>query len=698
MKKLTLKLKLLEDLHTGSGIGSMLIDNNTQKDRFGNPRISRRHLKGLWRDSALFIAEQTIKAQERAGVTYDNMVTEDVVMQLFGKPSQDVGKHLNFSSAYLINPEQFETLIWASSAREEGALTSKQGSLRSLEYVPAGAIFAIDMWLRKEELLPQLQDIVYATSHYGSRRNRGSGRVVAELAPLPAKAPVTKKNSENPLDNWCQLLIRAEDRVTLSDTTQPENIIPTQTHISTSTLQGALLAQTQYLNFPELSDAIAGNCIRVGNGYPVPFEKLDGTPKKAIPCPLHFHAPKHDQRIQTRVNTFNILNNTQNDNKSSQQKLKKPSEHLYLIYDDEGWQEYVPEVYRDLHIQTPSQKNVQSRNNEQSLFTIESLAEKTHFITEIFVPAEFSTDWKKFLNELRNQCLDIGKGKAPCTVTDIYMQGIAFANSLNDKSKPPTIEVGEQRTLNLSLTSDLVTYDDWLRPHQSLTLAAIKQSIAPSHSTLHKLLDSNQITYSYYSLPAVLHSFNAPAGFPNRAIPAIRRGSSFSLQGPKELIDKIENELKKLPFLGNGQIPGTGNFLLNITLDNVSETQDSEPNSEANINEELLFYAMQFVTSKQGPSRSQWLDFWNRCEACKFQSTWSKNGYGLLQEVLMWLIKQSAKNSGRAWGSVAIKDIQAVLTNMETIGSFPVESAIRFLDFWVQCHLTDINQLKGDMQ
>lgn len=102
MKRIRIELKLLEDLHTGSGTGSGDIDALLARDRDGRPVLRASHVKGVWR-----------------GATTDQAIKKT----LFGARGE-AGGQLSLTSLYAVQvPEE---LRWSSTSFQVGSRVDRK--------------------------------------------------------------------------------------------------------------------------------------------------------------------------------------------------------------------------------------------------------------------------------------------------------------------------------------------------------------------------------------------------------------------------------------------------------------------------------------------------------------------------------------------------------------------------------------------
>ena len=134
MKRLTLSIELLEDLHIGTGTGWGDIDALQVRDRRGWPVLPASHIKGLLREAANEWRRLEPSALSREDVEY-----------LFGRPGKGQGR-LQLTSAYLCADAPVSPLVWGSTEIDDKGTAAEQ-SLRFVEYIPAGNRFSMQIAL-----------------------------------------------------------------------------------------------------------------------------------------------------------------------------------------------------------------------------------------------------------------------------------------------------------------------------------------------------------------------------------------------------------------------------------------------------------------------------------------------------------------------------------------------------------------------
>ena len=296
-----LRVKLVEDLHTGTGTGLRGIDSAQALDRHGHPVIRSTHLRGVLRAAAdELVALEAAKAAPK--------YTGDDVERLFGPKKGNQPGRLVLHSLYLAGSGDRDIdrrLVWVSTARNEYDRSPKPDTLRSVEYAPAGTEFKALLMLRNTS--PELESLLKAcikrTDRLGSSRTRGDGLVHMDMVPLPGLAGHEScLTPREPGELGLRLFLRNLDPLCLPITGNPGNIIPSECFIRGQRLLGSLAAWE--MEHGTGSSMLFERHVRVGHALPLPdtikiISKDDRVSAWDVcPIPLGIHSRKPTVRSQ----------------------------------------------------------------------------------------------------------------------------------------------------------------------------------------------------------------------------------------------------------------------------------------------------------------------------------------------------------------------------------------------------------------
>lgn len=552
-----LDVTLLEDLHSGTGHTAGDLDGVQMKDRDGLPMISRDHLKGLLRDAAEELADL-------------GEATPTDVTALFGAPHADGQGKLTITSLYQSSADH-NCIEWTSTARLEGGRGPMGDTLRVVEYVRAGtkltALMELVTRAGQEELKPLLEASCRRVVALGSGRRVGDGRIQSKfdtlsLEPAPFLVPAARKlRSSAPRATGqfrLRLLLRNLVPICFPMTGDPGNLIPSACYMSGSAHRGAWISALADLGH-DAASLLEGEGPAFLDAVPLPPDTLTDSLRlgtiEAIPIPLDHPTRKPPPQ---RADAWPWWGEEGSVTPGDELKPKRPGDMEFLcrLSSEAPWLRYTP----DLRVHLRNNTGDRRRRNltKQSLFSVEEIAERTDFLTEIEFPhaeaaAEFLQGAKPILEG--RKWLRLGRGGAPAVITGHLWLGAQEPHSL------PT----GQDSLSLVLTSDTIIrgprlgYLTDLGVAEILALAGVpgaeREVLAAEVTLKDKKMDTTTV-----------HGFNAVSGLPRQPALAIRRGSTFTLSAAPTAITRIWNGLAAClgQGLGERRQEGYGRFRLEV--------------------------------------------------------------------------------------------------------------------------------------
>lgn len=579
-----LTVTLLEDLHSGTGTGTLIVDRLQARDEQGWPVIPRSHFKGVLRDNARRLA--------RLGV-----LDEAFIERVFGAAGNRRGQ-LECRSLRLQSP--VDTLTWDATARRVGSRVPEDDSLRRTEYVPAGTTFTGEMLLYNadEKQRTLLNQVLRFTDRLGSERTRGSGLIRLQSTSEPIARQATAVTSlPQPTSHRClRLLLCNDEPLCLPRTGFPGNIIDSETFIPGRVLFGAL-CHWALQNQPERSQLplLFRRQFAIGNAYPLP-RGLASHPAEMLatitvyPMPLNLYSaksgPLHTATAPTTHSAWphwcdskplahslkagrdhrvihDVLRAADKDSSTlTLGKRPKPNRYLCAFSPCQWW------LYDlELALQMRNQRGAPTgevKRAETALFSVEQIPAGTHFVADIAYADDAPlSEFLELYDELLQQRakLKIGRGGAPLTVV-----AAQFLPTL--PSPPPAQNSGDSASLQITLTSDLIARDRFLRFHQQLSIAMLQDVLGADAGHWGAIR-----TVGAKSDYEIVRTFNASSGLPRAPVGAIRRGSVLRLQGD---VQALREHLMQNTALGERVWEGHGRFLLDhYPLDEALD--DTEP-------------------------------------------------------------------------------------------------------------------------
>lgn len=660
MSRLTLQIELLEDLHIGTGTGHGDVDALQVRDRHNQPVLPASHIKGLLREAA----------NEWYRLDPSSIDREDI-LTLFGRPGSGQGR-LQLTSAYLKEGTSAKTILWGSTRISEKG-TAQEGSLRFVEYIPAGCIFRMEAMVvdGDPDQLDLVKAIMSRCSRMGGGRNRGYGKIRWHLLDTP------KDNSQDSLPSETattriRLLISNLDPVCLALTGHPGNLISSSSFIRGRSLRGAIAAACIAIGRAEWAHEILTDTLSWGDALPLPASELANgrlADYDVLPIPLSVGTPKAtairtdlpwwtSQSIESTFGSRGEIDQIRlNDGERPTEKLKRPKDGEFLFRQrvDTPWQLYTPQILHRLHTRVPSKEN----NHEQALFSTEEIAENTLFVSDVIVldngKARLIMD---VLNTLNRQWLRLGRGGKPLMIKS--------AASLPVTGHGPAMG----KSFTLLLESDLISRDCYGNFHDRLEAATIAE--------LAGLSEADVTTLSSYSEGCEIFGFNASTGLPRLAQHAIKAGSVIHIGGPDA--PRLREALTRRYALGDCPEEGFGRFRLDA-LPVPQSWQPAEtggkhrtPLREETLCQEARKWVNQFGKTLDSPSNSQWGDFRGRIQA-------AQSHHDIIR-LFNFLTDASEKHGGKPWNGFTKN--QHYLSFRKRIEDMPLPDAQMLLEFFVR--------------
>lgn len=612
-RRLRFDVSLLEDLHSGSGLGWLgQIDDTHARDAVGRPVVWSSTVAGVLRDMADELRELG-----------HSLATGDAgklrIQRLFGSEGEDARSSLVARSWHFgaVDPDIEAFHVVTSTAREVNSRRPLDQTLRSIEMAASGQkASAVELRFHGDNEDEKLLSLcVKRLSNVGGGKTRGAGLVqisVPTITPLPKITPITRPTGYRRL----RVLIRLLEPVCIPATAFPGNVIPCETFLPGPALRGAWLSGLANLGVAESQvDAFATTTVQFTNGYFVNDASLttqgQATPLQELiaqPLPLTAQSAKAtEQRYLEENQTWSMsspwwasmedahsawLNNLNRERdqfhpalgagaETSGTKFKRIKTEDVLASADGGKTLYrvrpaqrvllrnrspVARLERTWDSRRPAAQSSElttEQGRKGDLFATTVFSENQHFLAEIQFTTdaeadEFCKSASPFLAgqgqnaEATAEWLRLGRGGRP-----VVVERWEWVTNLEPKSLQD-----DAPDFVVTLTSDLIARGDDLTFCSRLD-ALLLARLARVTGNCNGLVLHDGATET-----RVVRGFNTAAGTFRSPALAIKRGSAWRVTGSdstalKTLFEELAKIESKGQGLGERVEEGFGRFSLN---------------------------------------------------------------------------------------------------------------------------------------
>lgn len=592
LKRYRLTVRLLEDLHTGTGTGGGDIDSLQMRDRRGRPVIRANHLKGL----LLAAGEELARFDERIKAP---------LQDLLGAGGKARGR-LRLTSLRLCDDSPGHTLIWTSTAREEGSRRPLEDTLRVVEHVAAGSSFAAELRV-PQALESLLKTLVERIDRLGSDRNRGGGLIGTRLDEITAfhrePAPVTS--------NCLRLRLRNLEPLCLPATGHPGNLIQSLPFVRGQVLRGALMAWALARD----DQGALANLARasVGDALPLPPCLNESSLESlcVLPIPLSILTPKPGNGdadlpwwVEAGKQTEDAYDDLDPERIQPEEKSKRPGPREFLAREggQGAWLRYSPRMSVHMRNQTADLFDLSGRPvTEPQLFSMEEIAEETSFVADLAFPDERAAQGfaERFAPLLSGaEWLAVGREGRPVEVAEL-----ASVALLSPGTSPPP------DTWTLTLVSDLVIRGDHLGFLIDLDVPTL---IELASKKADDYPGWKEWKMRGFAESERLHGFNAASGLRRAPALAIRRGSCWRITGADSGALALALALSARGGLGERTQEGCGRFAIELQpMKLLARPDGQQSKAQPNPGEEILLVVERMAGDRHAtdPSLSQlqWL-------------------------------------------------------------------------------------------
>ncbi|WP_432464445.1 MULTISPECIES: RAMP superfamily CRISPR-associated protein [unclassified Agarivorans] len=628
---LHLNLTLLDDMHTGNGLGHQLIDSLQAKDAKGNPVISRQHIKGLFKEAA---DKYNLCINENSS---DKAIFDKLLNSKLGEQE---GTNLVFGSFYYNDLSNTETdepyIVWSSSARGKNGddlnRAPKDDTLRAVEYVKAGSTFTAKVTLFSpdhlhQEYLDKIKLIFKRIDRIGASRNRGAGGLLLKATESESKNQANKNAPLNiAAQGSCYLRFNFTnlEPLRLPASQVPGNVIKTDNYVSSGKLRGALANLARLCQREDIFKALIehqGIDYQVGltNAYPGP----DKT--RSLPWPHSVQLSKACALANSKLpwwaqgsskqlkDTLNAKATEPNEAVPSFKRNKSPS-YLYFKDASDANTCFVHKQSKGIHMRNAVRTQYEQKlDDDSALFSEEVLVENSHFNASLsFNCPELANKVANWFSQLKQQNTPflLGRGMAPCEITETQVC----------EGKEPVYRLLEPQanSITLVLASEWLIYNQQnLQTEQELSIELVLQVFG-----LEDQFKSESFAGKWESRSetCTLSGFNFATGLPKKALTVLAPGSVIRVEHP-ELVSALIACSKEVHAVGERTQQGLGRYwLYQGGLKPQLKTKNSQSKSE-NIREQHHAIVNRLLTENISGSKSQWLNLGSALKRLERQQT-----------------------------------------------------------------------------
>lgn len=677
MKKIEIqcRLRMLEDFHIGTGVGSIgLYDEGQYKDK-GLASVPLSTFKGILRESG-----RQIRRYHKAfgdGLAESYAVLYDRIFR-----SHDDLHSLDIQ----ISPEDEapNNVIHYFTAVDPACGMAKAGSLRAQEFGAKSLSFKIKLSYycadhETQEIIDFLKEALQNIKTIGGYRRRGFGAL--EILDIDSRAMEIEGDKETtPNGSKLRIVLKLLEDTLISAKAQSGNLMESNDYIPGSTILGMLRAKLmiQRLEGSYLDD----DSVKAEFFYPLPEGADAGEAHQVLPVFFNLRRKKEYGRASGDLKKLPVwaLRNPHDSNLLKgmicENTLKppkengKPSKGMYEGYiysacsddvDMAGQAKYYT-VNKTIYQRNSIDPRTQSTGDD-GIFIENRIAKGTLFSGCISFKdddacADFCRDFSPWLSGANN--LNLGRGAKACHIV-----------SYEPESSDRQIQIED--SFSISFLSDVILFDDQLLPVRQF-----------DEKILVSLL-SAEFSESDFSLKGraercgVISSFSGTTGLRKFRDIAIRKGSSYLFEiKSKDKKQKLAAELQDLEAQGIGirKHEGFGAIAINHPITNIEARMDSDTKMDS----------LTEICAKTSPAESERIGRKNKIhvdadELCdefkkhKRSEKWRNTAGWIigiisenpdrqnLNEALKKKLKEkeSAKDSGQSWGE---EDFRRIMTEI----------------------------------
>lgn len=611
-------IELLEDLHAGSGLGSVWVDRTLARDRAGRPFIPASHVKGVWRDAMVRLVELRLNAFDQ------NKLSEWFGAAPKRKEDETRPQRSTLHCPRLEPGADVESLVWMQTARQRFSRKPAEDTLRTTEYIPAGITMAGSGFLEgSDDDFKLLETLVRQVDRYGGNRSRGDGRIRLVSIEKSTSETSLRISGASGAPAGLRVLLKAHEPIRVPRTGSPGNIVESDTRIPGRMLAGALISRL--LEKEVKPEVLFSQQVAISDALPLNPAHSDLNPEElkhveVLPAPLEYRIEKnlpnacHSMQLlpewsqgrnpdSSLTNWRDLLATTSGPADDALGQVKRLPAGTYVQrLGDSAWRAFRQPLELTMRNRRGSDGSQNLGKMDEELFSNEQMPADTCFMAEI-MPLGQGEAWRDWLAAFREYIeatpfLFVGRGRSPVEII-----------AATERTAPPIGASTKDEEFRLTLSSDTIIRTPWLGFHQRLTLQALRDALGDQFPKEATRLEAQDVSESRTD-----RAFNAATRLPRPSVMVLRAGSSIEIRGKgaKALRDK----LMKRSALGERQHEGLGRFRLDLDLISRKDTSADRTETFAEADADELrtetvataarqFHA-QYKRNLEKPSTSQW--------------------------------------------------------------------------------------------
>lgn len=627
-------MELLEDLHTGTGMGQLgLLDDTQSRDQRGRPVVWASTIRGLLRE----VARDIVETRRLAELPVDRAQHERG-LRLFGWRGNETAQAVVCSLRLMernvpLQPPPFTT--WASTAREPFGRRPNDHSLRFIEFARAGLTFEGAIRFQGEVSQDDIDFFENCLRRFvalgrGKTRGWGRARLVSftpEILPIPDAQSLPYPSTHEPTAPLLRLrlLLRNLEPLCLARTAYAGNLIGGQNFIPGATLRGAILRWLSSRGHFELAEQLVGT-LYVSNAYALPDEPIPDNWQhlEVLPMPLSVKEPKgggdpcaSDTPLvsapwwATPGKQPRYLHTPAGDALAGTAKewTKRVKTDEYLVRNAEKsahWRRVLPKMGVLLRNAVPTRRldpqleqgavadsrlDRLSGRQDDALFSENVLWEGQLFLADLCFErgdlarqvveagASLLAGPVKYRSWLR-----LGRKGRPVEIIATHWANSRQQPGWRSKGQEATegvvssaLEAPDPDSLTLTLTSDLIARTPWLTYSTTFDLNTLSHlavqvgETPPSTAGIHQESRSEAVE---------VYGFNSATGLPRTPALALRRGSVLRLRADQQRSSagqanlacwrELLQRMHQLAGLGERTVDGFGHYTLDLDVHTAS--------------------------------------------------------------------------------------------------------------------------------
>jgi CRISPR/Cas system CSM-associated protein Csm3 (group 7 of RAMP superfamily) len=569
----------LEDFHLGTGTGNIGLFDDAQYRDQGVVSIRENSLKGVLKDSCRQIN------QYHKGFADGNEPAYDKIYKRIFESHSDL--HSLDIHITPISPEDSrdQTVIHYFTSINPESGTAQTNTLRSLEFGAKSLSFRIDIsYLCRdngaEEIKAYLVEALQNIKSIGGHRRRGFGAIhisdiKAAVTPLEVSS-IAEKNKGTDI----KLILELQEDALISAKAQSGNMLETNDYITGTTILGMLRAKLMSLD--NKSSYLDDDAVKASFFYPMPRNVKYDDPPLVHPVFMSLRKKKDyilpDQE-QGRIPVWALSVASSKQNKLvdilSHNTLHTDIEHgdpskgLYDGYlctaekckwDNAEYYKVNKRIHQRNHIDSSTQ-----RTKDGGVFVESRIEKGTSFIGYLHFNDEqscsdFCRDFSPWLSGTYN--LNVGRGAKPCKIRSYKI--------LAQKQSAPCISLKDEK-FNVSFISDVILFDDKLRPVRHFDEEALADALGESYTKDDFILER------YSERNGIISSFSGTTGLRRFRDITLKKGSSYSFRlADATKAKQLEVDLLALENSGIGfkQNEGFGTISINHPIHDIKQSQE----------------------------------------------------------------------------------------------------------------------------